>query len=148
MYLPPLAVRIQITSSRRVKNNMVCPEGVQGTGGLGTRGLGQGESGEGEREGWGGGQEFPGVECICLSLLLSLCLCGHPGDLVFSGGTVSFWSQDKSLAASLSALSLFTSLCSLPLLASYFQLPPAFKVALDGCTCGGGGCPGCWRTAP
>ena len=108
---------------------MVCPEGVQGTGGLGTRGLGQGESGEGEREGWGGGQEFPGVECICLSLLLSLCLCGLPGDLVFSGGTVSFWSQDKSLAASLSALSLFTSLCSLPLLASYFQLPPAFKVA-------------------
>ena len=83
-----------------------------------------------------------------LSLLLSLCLCGLPGDLVFSGGTVSFWSQDKSLAASLSALSLFTSLCSLPLLASYFQLPPAFKVALDGCTCGGGGCPGCWRTAP
>ena len=41
MYLPPLAVRIQITSSRRVKNNMVWQEGVQGTGGLGTRGLGQ-----------------------------------------------------------------------------------------------------------
>lgn len=90
MYLPPLAARVQITSSRSVKNNMVSLEETQGTGSLGTRGLGQGERGREEGRERGGGvgereEKFPGVECIYLFLLLSLCLCGLPGDLVFSG---------------------------------------------------------------
>lgn len=77
MYLPPLAVRIQITSSRRVKNNMVCPEGVQGTGGLGTRGLGQGERAGRERERVGAGDRS--FLELSVFVFLSCCLCVSAG---------------------------------------------------------------------
>lgn len=74
MYLPPSAARIQITSSRRLKNSMVSPEEA-GTGSLGTRGTrvgrervgGGGDEGErGERREGGKREreEFLGAELI------------------------------------------------------------------------------------
>lgn len=96
---------------------MVSPEEA-GTGSLGTRGLGLAEKGggegerykEGERERrgeeggrkgergkWGGTEKERETSFLELSwmylslfLLLSLCLCGLPGDLVFSRGTAGF----------------------------------------------------------
>lgn len=132
VYLPPSAARIQITSSSSVKNIMVSSEGAQGTGRWETGGLG------GEWVETGGRERGEFSEVGCMYLFLSCCLCvsaAFEGSWFVVGDRGVQGPQDKSLAA----LS-FISLCSLhsTCCPATSQLPPAFKVALAGCTWGGG----------
>lgn len=89
-------------------------EGVQGTGNLRTGGLGQAER---EREGSGGGRErererAPGVSVfISASLAVSVSV-GFQGIWCSVGYHGFLDPQDKSLAASFSALSLYLPLQS------------------------------------